>query len=226
MQPDQEISLDARAGVAAIVAVLPLVPFALLAALVVGGWEPLHSFDRSVTDRLHEAALDNPALTTAMNWWTNIFQPNVFRLAALLLVIWLVRRGARRPAVWVAVTMAVGGLLGGAIKLLVGRDRPDLLEPVARAVGYAFPSGHALNAALGMAVFVVIFPRVRALWVAAVLIPVGTAISRVVLGVHWTSDVVAGLLLGAVVPAITLLVFRRAGVRHRRPASVRSGPPG
>ncbi|GAA0444297.1 phosphatase PAP2 family protein [Actinoplanes capillaceus] len=226
MQPDQEISLEARAGVTAGVAVLPLVPFALLAALVVGGWEPLHSFDRSVTDRLHGAALDSPALTTAMTWWTNVFQPNVFRLAALLLVIWLVRRGARRPAVWVAVTTAVGGLLGGGIKLLVGRDRPDLLEPVARAVGYAFPSGHALNAAVGMAVFVVIFPHVRALWVAAVLIPVGTAVSRVVLGVHWTSDVVAGLLLGAVVPAITLLVFRRTGARPRRRVGVRSGPLG
>ncbi|MEV0902787.1 phosphatase PAP2 family protein [Actinoplanes sp. NPDC049802] len=226
MQPDNDISLEARAGAAATVAILPLVPFALLAALVLGGWGPLHSFDRSVTGRLHEAALDSTALTTAMTWWTNIFQPNVFRLAALLLVIWLVRRGARRPAVWVAVTMVAGGLLGGLLKLLINRDRPELLEPVARAVGYAFPSGHALNAALGIAVFVVLFPHLRLLWVAAVLIPLGTAASRVVLGVHWTSDVVAGLLLGAVVPAITLLVFRRIGSVQRPLTSVRSGPTG
>ncbi|MDI6100047.1 phosphatase PAP2 family protein [Actinoplanes sp. NEAU-A12] len=202
-----------RAGLA----VLLLVPCALLAALVVGGWGPLHAFDQSVTDGLHEQAHAGSALTTAMTWWTNIFQPNVFRAAALGLVIWLVRRGERRTALWVAVTMVAGGLLGGLLKLLIGRERPEFLDPVASAVGYAFPSGHALNSALGLAVFVVIFPRVKALWVAAVVIPVMTAISRVVLGVHWTSDVVAGLLLGVAVVVLTTRAFVRSPAGERMP---------
>lgn len=190
-----------RAGLA----VFLLVPFALLAALVAGGWGPLHEFDRWVTDGLHEAAPAGSALATAMNWWTNIFQPNVFRVAALVLAIWLARRGERRTAVWVAVTMIAGGLLGGLLKLLIGRDRPELLDPVASAVGYAFPSGHALNSVLGVAIFVLIFPRLWALWV----IPPITALSRVVLGVHWTSDVIAGLLLGLAVVVITTHAFTR-----------------
>jgi membrane-associated phospholipid phosphatase len=193
-----------RAGLA----VLLLAPFVLIAALVAGGWGPLHDFDRSIADGLHDAAHAGPALTTAMTWWTHIFQPNVFRVAALVLVIWLVRRGERRTAAWVAVTMIAGGLLGALIKLLIGRDRPEFLDPVGSAVGYAFPSGHALNSVLGVAVFLVIFPRVKALWAAAVVIPVVTALSRVVLGVHWTSDVVAGLLLGVAVVVVTVRIFR------------------
>ncbi|GAA4938300.1 phosphatase PAP2 family protein [Actinoplanes utahensis] len=211
---------EVRAGAAAAVAILLLVPFVLLAALVAGDWAPLHDLDRSVTDSLNRAALDHPALTTAMTWWTNIFQPNVFRLAALGLVIWLVRNGNRGPAVWVAVTMIAGGLLGGLLKLLVGRDRPELLEPVSSAVGQAFPSGHALNSVLGIAIFLVLFPHSLPLRVAAVVIPVGTAISRVVLGVHWTSDVVAGLLLGVAVVVVSLAVFQRLAGRRRVPENV------
>ena len=209
---------EVRAGAATGAAVLLLVPFALLAAMVAGGWAPLHALDRSITGSLTRAALDSAALTTAMTWWTNLFQPNVFRLAALILVIWLARRGARRPAIWVAVTMVAGGLLGGLLKLLVGRDRPALLEPIASAVGYAFPSGHALNSALGVAVFLVIFPHVTSLRVAAVVIPVVTALSRVILGVHWTSDVVAGLLLGVAVVVVSVAVFHRLAVRRGVPA--------
>lgn len=201
-----------RAGLA----VLLLVPFALITALVAGGWAPLHAFDRSVADGLHTAARADPVLTTVMTWWTHIFQPNVFRVAALVLAIWLIRRGHRRTAAWVAATMVAGGLLGALLKLLIGRDRPEFLDPVGAAVGFAFPSGHALNSVLGVAVFVLVFPRVKALWAAAVVIPLVTALSRVVLGVHWTSDVVAGLLLGVAVVVVTVRALRTGPPAHDR----------
>jgi membrane-associated phospholipid phosphatase len=204
-----------RAGLA----VFLLVPVALLATLVATGWSPLHAFDQRVTDTMHEAAQASPALTTVMQWWTDVFQPNVFRVAALVLVIWLIRRDARRTAAWVAVTMVAGGLLGGLLKLIFERARPELPDPVSSAIGYAFPSGHALNAVLGVAVLVVVFPRLKWLWI----IPPITALSRVLLGVHWTSDVIAGLLLGAAVPAITLAVFRRFAART--PERVPDGEP-
>ncbi|MEU4623679.1 phosphatase PAP2 family protein [Actinoplanes sp. NPDC023801] len=206
MRPDLP---EVRASAVALVAVLLLIPFAMLAALMAGGWQPLHELDRDVTDTLHDVAQASPFLTTVMSWLTNIFHPNVFRVAALVLVIWLVRRRARRTAAWVAVTMIAGGLLGGLLKLLFERARPELPDPVSHAIGYAFPSGHALNSVLGVAVLVVVFPRLRWLWI----IPPVTALTRVVLGVHWTSDVLAGLLLGAAVPVITLAVFRRFAVR-------------
>ncbi|HWS37774.1 MAG TPA: phosphatase PAP2 family protein [Actinoplanes sp.] len=200
-------------------ALLPLVPFLLLAGLMAGGWGPVHTVDRWVTARLHEAALASPHLTTVMTWLTHLLQPNVFRLAALALAIWLLRRGARRTAAWVAVTMIAGGLLGALLKLLFTRARPEFPDPVSWAAGYAFPSGHALNAVIGTAVFAVLFRRLWLLWV----IPPLVAFTRVVLGVHWTSDVLAGMLLGAAVVLLTLRFFQPLSVGTRR-AGYRGGP--
>jgi len=209
------MKLGLRLTTASALAFLVLVPFALLAALVSGGWSPLHELDRTVTDALHSWAVRHPRWTDATVWWTNIFGPTPLRIAALGLVIWLLRRQARRLALWATITMAVGGVLGMLLKLLVGRHRPDLLDPVAQATGFSFPSGHALNAALAAGVFVlVLLPVARgtwrwALWGAAVTVTVLTGLSRVVLGVHWTSDVIAGWLLGMAVVAVTAAAFPR-----------------
>ncbi|GAA3346746.1 hypothetical protein GCM10020358_58910 [Amorphoplanes nipponensis] len=209
------MKLGLRLTTASVLALLVLVPFALIAALVSGGWGPLHDLDATVTDALHGWAVGHPHATKATVWWTNIFGPTPLRIAALGLVIWLLRRRARRLALWAATTMVVGGLLGALLKLLVGRHRPDLLDPVARATGYSFPSGHALNAALAAGVFVlVLLPVARGarrwvLWGAAIAVTVLTGLSRIVLGVHWTSDVVAGWLLGVAVVAVTAAAFPR-----------------
>jgi undecaprenyl-diphosphatase len=223
---DSDTSLGLRLGVAAAAALLLLVPFALLAALVVGDWGPLHDLDSTVTNALHGFAIGHPGWVRAMVVWSFVFDPNSWRVAAVLLAVWLLRRGARPLAIWVLTTMTVGGVLGALLKLLVGRHRPDLLDPVARAVGFSFPSGHALNNALGAGVFVlVLLPFVRdrpvrrvVLWVAAIVIPLVTAFCRVGLGLHWTSDVVAGLFLGFAVVAGMAAAYETW--RGRRPAQV------
>jgi membrane-associated phospholipid phosphatase len=212
---DPDRSLGLRLTLAATAAFLVLVPFALLALLVLGAWPPLHRLDAAVTDALHGYALDHPAWVRAMSLWTDVFAPNPLRVGAALLVAWLLYRRAPRLALWVITTMTVGGLLGPLLKLLVGRHRPDLLDPVARAAGYSFPSGHALNATLAAGVLLLVFlPYVRgrpglrgALWTAAVLLAVVTGLSRIALGVHWTSDVVGGWLLGTAVVAATAAAF-------------------
>ena len=87
------------------------------------------------------------------------------------------------------------------IKQLLDRVRPTF-NPITETLGPSFPSGHsATAAALYAAVALVLArrrsPRVRALLAGgAVGIAVGVACSRVMLGVHWLSDVVAGLAFG------------------------------
>ncbi|GGQ50220.1 phosphatase PAP2 family protein [Couchioplanes azureus] len=205
--------LGLRLTGAAVLALGVLVPFALIAALVTGGWAPLHQADAALTGTLHGWALAHPGWVGVTTWWTNVFAPFPLRFAALLLVIWLLRRHARRTALWVVVTMAVGGLLGALLKLLVGRHRPDLLDPVAQATGFSFPSGHALNATLAAGVFVlVLLPVVRhrrLLWAGALLVAALTGISRIILGVHYASDVIAGWLLGVALLAATTAAFTR-----------------
>lgn len=221
-------ALEVRRTVASAGAIALLVPFALIAVLVVSnvGW--LHLLDLSVTDALHRFALDHPGWVRFLAAWSLAFDPNVWRAGALGLIVWFLRRGARSLAWWVGITMTAGGLLNAVLKLLVGRHRPDLLEPVARAAGFSFPSGHALNNALGAAVFLlVLLPLVRhrpwwraALWLAVLVVPAVTCVSRVVLGVHWTSDVVAGALLGVAVVAATAAAFPAPrGGRHGQVAT-------
>ncbi|MGC4747808.1 phosphatase PAP2 family protein [Micromonospora sp. DT201] len=226
---DPDHSLGLRLTLAATAAFLVLVPFALLALLVLGAWAPLHRLDMAVTDALHGYAVHHPAWVVLMRIWSDVFAPLPLRAVALLLVIWLLRRGARRLALWATTTMVVGGLFGPLLKLLVGRDRPDLLDPVARAAGYSFPSGHALNATLAAGVLLLVLlpytgrgvARV-ALWVTAVLLTVVTGLSRVALGVHFTSDVLGGWLLGVAVIAATTAAFTswraHVGLRPVQPA--------
>ncbi|MDG4804265.1 phosphatase PAP2 family protein [Micromonospora sp. WMMD980] len=227
---DPDRSLGLRLTLAAVAAVLVLVPFALLALLVLGAWPPLFRLDASVTDAFHGYALAHPAWVRAVTVWTHVFGPGPLRVAAAVVVVWLLRRRrAPRLAAWVVTTMLVGGFLGALLKLLAGRNRPDLLEPVARAAGYSFPSGHALNAALAAGVLLLVFlPFARhslagrvALWTAAVLLTVVTGLSRIALGVHWSSDVVGGWVLGVAVVASTAAGFAtwrtRAGHRSARP---------
>ena len=222
-------SLAARLAVAAGLALALLVPFALLAVLVAGQWGPLHSLDASVTAAQHAVALDHPVWVRFLALWSLVFSPTGFRLVALGMVVWLYRRGAKRLVWWIVTTLAVGGTLGALLKLLVGRHRPDLLDPVARAAGFSFPSGHALNATLACGVFLlVLLPFVRwrpglraALWAGAIVIPAVTGLSRVGLGVHWTSDVVAGWLLGIAMVAATATAFQTWRVdTGRRPAGI------
>ena len=221
----REQSLGVRLTAAATGALALLIPAALLGALVVGNVTWLHRWDAAVTDGLHGYALGHPGWVWFMKAWSLVFAPNSWRLAAFVLVVWLVRRGAAPLAWWVAITMTAGGVLGAVLKLLVGRHRPDLLDPVAGAPGYAFPSGHVLNNALGAGVFLLVLlpctrgrPGRRALlWAGAIVIPLVTAVSRVALGVHWTSDVVAAWFLGVAVVAATAAAYLA-----RRPSHVAS----
>lgn len=214
MEREHELEIELAAVGAAAVAVL--VPFAAVALMVETnvGW--LHSIDQSVTDGLNRFALAHGGWVTFMKGWSLVFDPNSWRVAAAGLALWLAfRRNARPLAWWVVATMTAGGVLNAVLKLVFQRHRPALLDAVAHAAGYSFPSGHALNNALGAAVFLlVLLPLTRgrrwervALWTGAILIPAVTGVSRVMLGVHWTSDVVGGWLLGAAVPAVTAWTY-------------------
>jgi len=128
------------------------------------------------------------------------------------------------------VTVFGGAALGFALKEIVGRVRPALPDPVSTAPGLSFPSGHALGASIGCCLLLLIILRFlpRAGRVAAVIAAVsivGTvALARVVLGVHFVSDVLGGITLGIGWVALTTWAYvawrRETGQPVERPAEV------
>jgi membrane-associated phospholipid phosphatase len=130
--------------------------------------------------------------------------------AAVALFEWFRTRSAR---VFVFLVLVIGGqaLASHVIKGLVGRGRPELgllagLDP-------SFPSGHSAGAAATFAACALLLGRRRSHRVQAVLTGIGVALaiavaaSRVLLGVHWFSDVIGGLFLGWAWFAIASLAF-------------------
>ena len=109
----------------------------------------------------------------------------------------------RKPAVLLFVLAVVLGqvLISNTIKFVIDRARPEL-RPRAEFTGTSFPSGHTTAAtatylAVALVLAIGTSPRARALLVsAAIAIGVAVGSTRVLLGVHWFSDVLAGLAIG------------------------------
>jgi len=114
--------------------------------------------------------------------------------------------GPWRHGVIGAITIVAASFLNGAIKLAIARERPALLEPLVQEHGFSFPSGHS---ALGMVAYGILavvigrsrLPRpLRAGLIGALLVLVLLiGLSRVWLGVHYPTDVLAGWTAGAII---------------------------
>jgi undecaprenyl-diphosphatase len=122
---------------------------------------------------------------------------------ALLVALYLRRRGRPQAATLYLGATLSGWALNGLAKFLIHRARPQVIPRLAHAGWYSFPSGHAMMAPLvfGLAALLLMreLPRAPARWVlfgcAAILVG-GIALSRVYLGVHYPSDIVGALLAG------------------------------
>lgn len=131
----------------------------------------------------------------------------------LVLVLLAVRR--LRAATFAAVALAGSGLLNVGTKLVFARDRPSLWESITPELTYSFPSGHAMGSATLAWVVVLLAWRTRWRWpVFVVTVPFVLLVgfSRVYLGVHYPSDILAGWAAASVWTAATYLaVFRLQG---------------
>jgi membrane-associated phospholipid phosphatase len=122
---------------------------------------------------------------------------------AVLLGLTDVLRRRRWSGAAFLLTVVLGqNLLSNGVKLLVRRDRPPISAPLHPGTGYSYPSGHTAAAAATYAAMALLLGRgcrwpVR-IWlaVAAAAVTVDVALSRVLLGVHWLTDVVGGAMLG------------------------------
>jgi membrane protein DedA with SNARE-associated domain/membrane-associated phospholipid phosphatase len=180
------------------------------------------------------AVLDRPVLrwlashrddeaTVAMQVLTAVGGPVVLPLLALAgagVLRWRTRSWV--PAGLVVVTAVGSVAITVAGKHLVGRARPALEYAVAGEGGFSFPSGHSLNSLAVVGVLAVLAARATASWArrvwisaGAVVLVAGIGLSRLYLGVHWLTDVLAAWLVGGTWLLAVLGVWRHSGMRQR-----------
>ena len=139
--------------------------------------------------------------------------------AAILLV-----RKERASAIFLLVTASSGAILNLVLKTIFARTRPDLATALTVARWYSFPSGHAMGSYITFGALAYIALREPWPWVArsaalaiALTMIVLVGLSRVYLGVHWTSDIAGGWSAGTVWLASAVVAFEMLlGLGQRR----------
>lgn len=179
------------------------------------------AFDQSVMEAVHTMA--SPWLTAAMQLITASASGLVtIGLALGLGIRWWRQVGRRAEAAILLVTLAGSAVLGRGLKLVFARPRPHLFPWLTATGGWSFPSGHTLNAVVlgGLLAWLMgrrLSGRRRvALWAGAGLWVVLVGLSRVYLGIHYPSDVLASLAVGGLCLLVALYVYR---VNVSQPAS-------
>lgn len=192
----------------------------LIGELTVPGrlwWAPDQKWSKQVFD----GGLHHDALATTADWVGHLTVPTVLRIVTLICAVLLWRRGLRAVALWWGTTMLLSGAVAIGLRYLVARQRPHWPGSGPVVEGYTFPSGHAANAAVfAGCVVIVAWPHLGRVARAATLVAglvffVAVGASRLVLGVHRVSDVVAAWALAGALLLAMLAVGTEPSVRSR-----------
>ena len=208
------VSPASRRGLApiAVVSAAALL-FALLLLLVRLQWTPLESADHGAAARLNSLVAGHPAVVSIIKGVTWLGSTGVLWTLIGAAAILLAFRRRWRLTAYLLVTGAGALVLDPVLKALVGRLRPVVAHPVAYGNGDSFPSGHALGSIVCYgALFLVFLPAARGRWrrvLTAVIVTLIAAIgiSRLLLGVHYLSDVLGAWALGITWLGLTALAF-------------------
>lgn len=178
---------------------------ALLIALLLG-WNQLGELDQGLLTLIQESR--NATLDRLMVLITRLGDFNTQLYAGVLLCLLLLLARQWRAALFAIGALAGTGLANGALKELLARLRPEvLLEPL---TSYSLPSGHSSAAFAFFLVLGILAgrgqpPRMRLTWLLLACLPaLAIALSRVYLGVHWPTDIIAGALLAGAFCAASL----------------------
>jgi undecaprenyl-diphosphatase len=177
------------------------------------------ALDERIRGLVHDLA--SPRITEVMRAASFYGGPTVLIPAGLAAGVAFVFKGWHRGALLVLVTLAGAALLNWLLKFSFARVRPASFFDYPLPGSPSFPSGHALYAASifgGLAVLLVArirgLPLQLAIWLVSISLILLVGISRVYLGVHYPSDVLAGYAIAII--WVTTVAFGDRLARHRR----------
>jgi undecaprenyl-diphosphatase len=187
--------------------------FATLLVLIRYQWAPLESVDHGLAARSNSLVSQHPVPLSVARAVTRLGSNGVlWWLIGIALLVLLLRR-LYRLAAYLVVTGAGALILDPTLKLAVGRLRPVVADPVAHGTGNSFPSGHALGSIVCYGALLLVFlPAVRHRWrprlaAAVAVLVAAVGVSRILLGVHYLSDVVGAWALGVAWLGLTAFAF-------------------
>jgi undecaprenyl-diphosphatase len=179
-----------------------------LGMLLWGGGGPL---DRAIYEALYSG--NRPTLVIVARMFTALGQPTVLIAAGVLCALGLWHWGRGRLAVLLVLIVTIGRALSEAQKYWIARVRPDIEPHLVVVKTSSFPSGHATSSMifyLALALALTAGTRWQRIAAgAAVLLSLLIGTSRVMLGVHWPSDVIGGWAFGLLWVLVTLRLARR-----------------
>lgn len=134
--------------------------------------------------------------------WLGDTTPRIIVALLSIIVLLVLRRW--RNALFIIGVLLSGIALSTVLKSWIGRPRPQLVKHLDHVSSMSFPSGHAINSTLFYLVIALIVAPLIAklkirysLYVLAFTLSIATGVSRIALGVHWPTDVIAGWLIAA-----------------------------
>jgi undecaprenyl-diphosphatase len=187
--------------------------FTILLVLVRLQWRPLESVDHGAAARINGLIAGHAALVSVVKAVTWLGSDGVLWAIIGVSAVFLAFRRRWRLVAYLLVTGAGALVMDPILKDLVGRLRPVVAHPIAHGGGNSFPSGHSLGSIVCYgAVFLVFLPAARGRWRTVLRAVVVTlvaliGISRILLGVHYLSDVLGGWTLGIAWLGLTAFAF-------------------
>jgi undecaprenyl-diphosphatase len=198
-----------------LLAAATLIIAVILLGLAVGaGWTQAADLQISQTLALRTGE-SSPALIVFMQWasWIGGGTPRWIIVILLCCLVW--HWCGPRCAIALGGASLLSNLASSVMKLGFGRARPDLIDHLDHQTSFSYPSGHATSAAVVYLLLASLAPpRWRAAaWTLAATMIILNGFSRIMLGVHWASDIVGGTMLGT---AFALLGVWWVGLSSRQ----------
>ena len=187
--------------------------FAILLIAVRLQWAPLESADHGAAADINSLIAGNATLVSVVKAVTFLGSNGVLWTVIAAATVILAIRRRWRLAAYLLVTGAGALILDPILKSLVGRLRPVVAHPIAHGTGNSFPSGHSLGSIVCYgAILLVFLPAARGRWRTAFVTVIVTlialiGISRILLGVHYLSDVVGAWAVGITWLGVTAFAF-------------------